>query len=597
MGSTTRYPLTRLTGTLCLGLGLLLGLTGCPPESRDDQLNDIAQSWMRLALEGTRAKGQGPTVEARKLWYVSSAMYEAWAVYDDTATGYFTGRRLKAEAGEPTLENRAETLSHAVYPVLRDGFKVLAGDAPGTPGHAAYSAFRAHMQEFGYLDELGRPVTSPAQALGAKIADEILEFCKWDGANEAGHYEDTSGYAPVNPPLEMDYPMPELMDVNYWQPIRVPSGNVQPFMTPQWCFVKPFALPDYDGSGLRIDPGEPPLYGTESEQEFIDNFMEVLVYSASLDPAVGLGGETVNISPGARGNNTYPNDDGTGRPVNPFTGEAYADNFVKRGDYYRAQAAFLDGNRFNMPGPWWFEIATDVLAGTGLVHEQPTNKPARHDLEYDVKLYFALGGAMHDTAIAVWDVKRHYDWVRPITAIRWLGQNNLLPLRNGVVEVIGENDVLAGPDGENVGRQKIKAWRGPFTGVGWMLPEHWMPYQHPGFVTPPFPGYTSGHAAFGWSFKEVMVAYTEDLFVPGGLMEWKVTELPFDAAPSEPVYLQWATYQDVADDGGIGRLMCGVHPTADSVASRPIGRQCGREAMAVAREYFAGLKDGVVSGK
>ena len=85
--------------------------------------------------------------------------------------------------------------------------------------------------------------------------------------------------------------------------------------------------------------------------------------------------------------------------------------------------------------------------------------------------------------------------------------------------------------------------------------------------------------------------------MPGGLMEWKVTELPFDAAPSEPVYLQWATYQDVADDGGIGRLMCGVHPTVDSVASRPIGRQCGREAMAVAREYFAGLKDGVVSGK
>ena len=573
---------------------LLGGLSGCPVPERAAKLNDVSQAWMRLALEGTRAKGQGPTVEARKLWQVSAAMYEAWAVYDGTASGYFTGKRLKAEAGEKTLENVAETLSHAVYPVLREGFKILAQEPPGTPGYGAYAAFRVQMRDLGYLDDRGNPVPSSAQALGAKIAEAVLEFCAGDGANEPGGYADTSGYIPANPPLELDFLMPDLLDVNFWQPIRLPDGQVQPFLTPHWCFVTPFALAPYSQGGLRIDPGPPPRYGTPSEQVFIDNFMEVLVYSASLDPAEGPGSETVNISPGARGNNAFPSDGGTGHPVNPRTGEPYADNWVRRGDYYRAQAAFLDGNRFNMPGPWWFEIATDVLAGTGLVHEQPANKPARHHLEYDVKLYFALGGAMHDTAIAVWDVKRHYDWVRPITAIRWLGQNSRLPLREGVVEIVGAGDVLAGESGENVGRQKIKAWRGPYAGVGWILPEHWMPYQHPGFVTPPFAAYTSGHAAFGWSFKEGMAACTQDSFVPGGLMEWEVTALPFDAPPSDPVYLQWATYQDIADDGGLGRLMCGVHPLVDSVASRPIGRRCGREAMAVARDYFGGLRDGVV---
>jgi hypothetical protein len=552
---------------------------------------------MRLALEGTRAKAQGPTVEARKLWHVSAAMYEAWAVYDATASGYFTGKRLKSEAGEKTLEHVAETLSHAVYPVLREGFKGLATEVPGTPGYGAYAAFRVHMRDLGYLDAQGRAIPSAAQALGARIAEAILEFAGGDGANESGGYADTSGYIPANGPLDLDAPLMDSVDVNFWQPIRLLDGEVQSFMTPHWAFVSPFALPVYRQGGLRIDPGPPPSYGTETEPEFIENFMEVVAFGAALDPATGSGSEWMNVSPGVRGNNSFPTDGGTGHPINPSTGAAYGDQWVKRGDYYRAQAAFLDGNRFNMPGPWWFEIATDVLAGRGLVQQQPGNKPSRHDLEYDVKLYFALGAAMHDTAIAVWDVKRHYDWVRPITAIRWLGQHNLLPVRPGVVEWIDEGDPLAGPAGEHVGRQKIRGWRGPFAGVGWILPEQWIPYQHPTFVTPPFPGYTSGHAAFGWSFKEVMADYTQDEFVPGGLMTWEVTELPFDAPPSAPVVLQWATYQDIADDGGLGRLMCGVHPRVDAVASRPIGRECGQGAMALAREYFSGRHDGVVPVK
>lgn len=584
----------RRLNTMVIAVFVLGTLSGCPVDDHPARLNDLSQTWIRLALEATRARAQGPTVEARKLWQVSAVMYEAWAVYDDTASGYFTGKTLKADASDGRLENVAETLSHAVYPVLREGFKVLAEEPPGTPGYRAYAAFRVQMRELGYLDAEGHPVPSPAQALGARIADAALEFCEGDGANEPGGYADTSGYIPRNPPLELDFPASTRLNVNAWQPIWMPIGNVQSFLTPHWCFVTPFALAPYRQGGLRIDPGPPPEFGTDGEQTFINNFMEVLVYSASLDPGEGLGSEVVNISPGARGNNQFPNDDGTGHPFNPATGMPYADNWALRGDYYRAQAAFLDGNRFNMPGPWWFQIASDVLSGTGLVHAQPANKPSPHDLAYDVKLYFALGAAMHDTAIAVWDIKRQYDWVRPITAIRWLGEQNLLPLQAGVVEVISEGDALAGSKGENAGREKIKAWRGPFGGVGWILPERWMPYQHPGFVTPPFPGYTSGHAAFGWSFKEVMAAYTQDEFVPGGLMEWVVTELPFDTAPSAPVHLQWATYQDIADDGGLGRLMCGVHPIVDAVASRPVGRECGQKAMALALEYFAGEHEGVV---
>ena len=49
------------------------------------------------------------------------------------------------------------------------------------------------------------------------------------------------------------------------------------------------------------------------------------------------------------------------------------------------------------------------------------------DLEWDVKSYFTLGGAMHDAAIAAWSVKGWYDYIRPVSAIRYmcsLGQSS-----------------------------------------------------------------------------------------------------------------------------------------------------------------------------
>ena len=36
-------------------------------------------------------------------------------------------------------------------------------------------------------------------------------------------------------------------------------------------------------------------------------------------------------------------------------------------------------------------------------------------LEWDVKVYFALNGAVHDAAIAAWGLKAYYDSARPIS--------------------------------------------------------------------------------------------------------------------------------------------------------------------------------------
>ena len=70
-------------------------------------------------------------------------------------------------------------------------------------------------------------------------------------------------------------------------------------------------------------------------------------------------------------------------------------------------------------------------------------------LEWDVKLYLALNGAVHDAAVAAWGLKGHYDSVRPISMIRYMGGKGQssdpdgpsydpegLPLEDGLIEVI-----------------------------------------------------------------------------------------------------------------------------------------------------------------
>ncbi len=76
-----------------------------------------------------------------------------------------------------------------------------------------------------------------------------------------------------------------------------------------------------------------------------------------------------------------------------------------------------------------------------------------------------------------------------------------IPLVEGYIEQVNEDDTLAGADLQNLGKIKLYCWRGhQYTndpesqskGVGWILAEDWWPYQRPSFVTPPFAGYVSG---------------------------------------------------------------------------------------------------------
>jgi len=305
-----------------------------------------------------------------------------------------------------------------------------------------------------------------------------------------------------------------------------------------------------------------------------------------------------------------------GHAINPATGQPYASNMVPRADYARVLAEFwADGPDSETPPGHWFTILNYVSDHEDLEKKFMGEGSELDDLEWDVKSYFMLGGAMHDAAVSTWGIKGWHDYLRPISAIRAMasrGQSSDpggesyhpagVPLVPGYVEVIAEGDPLAGDDNEYVGDIKIKAWKGhnainnvdvDEAGVDWILASTWEPYQRPSFVTPPFAGYISGHSTFSRAAAEVLTSLTGDEYFPGGMGTFTATQdefLVFEDGPSVDVELQWATYQDAADESGLSRIWGGIHPPCDDIPGRKNGIIIGQDAFAKALTYFDGCQ-------
>jgi len=613
----------QLIGLAAAGLFVLAGVA----RAQDDE-QSVARQWNEIMLEAIRADFARPTVHARNLFHTSVAMWDAWAAYDPVAATYI--HHEKASAPDVAAA-RAEAISHASYRVLSARF----GTSPGSV--ATLAALDAKMSELGYDTAVTTTVGTSAAALGNRIGAAVLAFGAKDNANEVGGYTNLS-YEPVNPPLLPAFPgNPTLLDTNRWQPLALEffidqSGNPFPtgepeFLSPEWGAVTPFALRDADRTVFRRrgfdyvvyhDPGPPPLLGGEGDAEYRAGFEQVVEWSSKLDPSDG---EVLDIGPGARGNNTLGTNDGSGRTLNPRTGEPYAPQIVPAGDYYRVLAEFwADGPDSETPPGHWFVLANYVSDHPDVVKRIRGTGPELGALEWDVKLYLALSGAMHDSAVTAWGVKGWYDYIRPVSAIRYLADNGQssdpdgpsyhvdgIALIPDVIEVVTAETIApgarhGGPTGlsdENVGKIAFRAWRGPdfifdpetsTAGVGWILAENWWPYQRPSFVTPPFAGYVSGHSTYSRAAAELLTAFTGDPYFPGGLGEFEALRdsfLVFENGPSETVTLQWATYFDAADECSISRIYGGIHPRADDIPGRLMGATIGPAAFETASAYFA----------
>jgi hypothetical protein len=548
----------------------------------------VPRIWNEVLLDAIRRDTPAPTVHARNLFHTSAAMWDAWAAYDPVADGYFVHEKHEVKNIQAARE---VAMSFAAYRVLLHRYSTAVGLGE------TFSQLAATMGSLCYrLDYVSTEGDSPA-ALGNRIAAAVIAFGRNDGSHERQRYVDTD-YRPVNDPLVVAEPGADMHDPNRWQPLALAQivaqnglpvpGKVQGFIGPHWGNVKGFALPRPAGDGLPIDPGPPPTDGAYEEAA-----VDVIRYSSLLDPDDG---QILDIGPGARGGNALGTNDGHGHAQNPATGAPYAPNLVVQADFARALAEFwADGPKSETPPGHWNAIANEVSDAAAL------DQGIQDRTEWDVKLYFALNGAVHDAAVAAWGAKGHYDSARPISMIRHLGEEGELPIVPGLVEVVTRASSAPGERHahlrDHVGEIGIRAWRGnpddPATqhsGVGWIRAVDWLPYQLPTFVTPAFAGYVSGHSTFSRAAAEVLTAFTGSPYFPGGMLELPVHvgELEHEQGPSRDLTLQWATYFDAADDAGISRLYMGIHISPDDFEGRRMGSTCGKDAWALAQRYFDG---------
>lgn len=619
------------------------------------QSGSVARQWNEVLLEGIRNDFARPTVHARNLFHISAAMYDAWAVYETDLPTYFLGKEIhgypiafEGFSFDPSQKEdlRKETISYAAYTLMAHRF----AESPGQ--EETQLLMDSLMRSLGYDPDFKSTDYSggSAAALGNHIASQIRLYGFQDGANERGNYENLY-YHPLNGPLDLEDTIGTnyLSDPNRWQPLQFESftdqsgnvigGGVVDFLSPEWGNVNPFSLTEdkrtrfiRDGKDYNVyyDPGAPPYIDSISHRSIDDpykwNFALVSVWSGHLDPRDGV---MWDISPAGIGNipigdipdsfedfSEFYNfseggDISKGYELNPVTNQPYPSQMVPRGDYTRVLAEFwADGPDSETPPGHWFVILNYVMDQPEF-RAQWEGKEELDPLEFEIKAYFTLGGAMHDVAIASWGVKGYYDYIRPISAIRFMasrGQSSDrglpnydslgLPLIEGSIELISENDPLAGKAGEYLGDLKVMAWRGhryidntetDQAGVGWIRAKQWWPYQRPSFVTPPFAGYVSGHSTYSRAAAEILTRITGSEYFPGGVGEFVAKKnefLVFEEGPSMDVTLQWAKYSDASDQCSLSRIWGGIHPPADDLPGRKMGAAIGKGAFDFANSLF-----------
>jgi hypothetical protein len=252
--------------------------------------DDVVLKWDEQTLAAIRATKPAPTVVARDLAVVHTAMYDAWAAYDAKAVGTRLGGTLRRPKAERTTSYKSKAISYAAYRAVLDLFPSRATDVSG------------FMSALGY--DPNDTSTNPAtpQGIGNTVAKAVLDFRHRDGANQLGDepggtpgvpYSDYTGYTPVNT-------WDQVNDVDHWQPLCVPTpppgatscaGTVQKFATPQWGQVTSFALTRPDQFGPPpMDPAKLPAEAQQlvDTQAALTDLQKTIAYYWADGPASEL---------------------------------------------------------------------------------------------------------------------------------------------------------------------------------------------------------------------------------------------------------------------------------------------------------------------
>jgi len=507
--------------------------------------------WNLIALDAIRLSRPRPTVNSRALFLLHTAMYDAWAAYDPVANGTQLGGQLRRPAAEHLEANKRTAISYASYAVLTRLFPSVEQTS---------GMFAAQMRTLGLPTDPATLAQRDAQTptgIGNLAAATLLENRLGDGSNQAGDYAEVvsatypSLFQPVNSadPAAANAVGGVAFDPGRWQPLRVPTGTLldpttglpivddgdpstysdQTMLTPHWGAVTPFAL----ASGSELRPPPPPQPG--STAPYTD----------------GLGG-------------TMTNDQAYRTQMDEIVALT-----AQLTEQHKVIAEYwADGPDSVTPPGHWNEFAQDL------------SFRQRYGLDDDVRLFFALNGALMDSAITCWESKRYYDFIRPVSAIRH---------RYFAEDLLG--------------------WAGPGLGTQTLPGAQWRPFQRLTFVTPAFSEYTSGHSTFSAAAAVLLGGFTGSTVLYDGR-----SRVPYDrngdgvadfvgefiapagsmviepGLPTQPVVLRWNTLQEAADEAGLSRRYGGIHFQDGDLFGRRLGRELGARALQRAQEFWTGQR-------
>ena len=244
------------------------------PKAEEKYHGSAAYQLLNVALEATAREHERhaprPTIGSRNLAIAVTAMYDAWAAYDDKAVGSRLGGRLRQPASERTPANKSKAMGQALCRVLLDMYS----------DDGEWIKERVRKEGIDPANTTLDRVTP--QGVGNTAAAAILAYRHHDGSNQLGDevgstgkpYSDWTHYHPVNSPEKC-------IDPDCWQPIPFDDGKggkiTIGFLTPHWYRVKPFALESSD----QFRPGPPPKVGSEQLKKEVD---ECIALNANLTP-------------------------------------------------------------------------------------------------------------------------------------------------------------------------------------------------------------------------------------------------------------------------------------------------------------------------
>lgn len=427
----------------------------------------------------------------------------------------------------PTIGSRALAIVHTamydawtayddvVLPTLKNGIpKQSRRNSKAINLSVSYAAYRALVNLFPsevsvfntLMNTLGYDPTdtnmdpTTLSGIGNVAAQAVLSYRLGDGSNQQNGYADTTGYIPKNDP---NLPLNQINPL-YWQPLIV-NGKVQKYLTPHWGTVAPFAL----ASGSQFRPAGPvrPTGSVQNDAAYRSQAATIVQYSANL-----------------------------------------TDTTKTIADYW------ANGPHSETPPGHW-ELFAQFASAQFISHQN------KHDISGDVKMFFALSNAVFDAGIACWECKRYYEYVRPITAVRYLNAS-----------------------------QPLMCWGGPGKGTI-NMPDgaNFMPYQEAIVVTPPFPEYVSGHSTFSAAGAYIMQQSTgSDTFGNSFTAAPGSSQIEPGFAPAQSITLSWPTFSAAAAEAGLSRQYGGIHFNQGDQDGRTLGKQVATVVWAKAQSYING---------